>query len=96
MSDNKITETGEKIEKGVIEGYKKIEKGVISGYKAIEHGVVEGYKKVEEGAVNGFNKVSDKFIEKLFTREGESVEEAKERLSHGTADNDKKDGGDQA
>ena len=49
--------------------------------KKIEKGVVDGYKKIEKGAVEGFEKVSDKFVEKLFTREGETVEEAKKRLS---------------
>ena len=34
-----------------------------------------------EGLPLGFGKVSDKFIEKLFTKEGESVEDAKKRLS---------------
>ena len=43
--------------------------------------MVEGYKKVETGAVEGFNKVNDKMIEKLFAKEGETVEEAKKRLS---------------
>ena len=43
--------------------------------------MVEGYKKIEEGAVEGFQKVSDKFVEKLFTKEGETVEEAKARLA---------------
>ena len=38
-------------------------------------------KATETGAVNGFNKVSDKFIEKFFTKDGESVEEAKKRLA---------------
>lgn len=40
-----------------------------------------GYKKVETGAVSAFSKVSDKFVEKLFAREGETVEEARKRLS---------------
>ena len=31
--------------------------------------------------VGTFNKVSDKFVEKLFARDGETVEEAKKRLS---------------
>ena len=60
---------------------KKIEGAVVGGYKKIEKGVVDGYKKIEKGAVEGFEKVSDKFVEKLFTREGETVEEAKKRLS---------------
>lgn len=76
-----IKETNEKIAKGVAEGYKKIEIGVVEGYKKIEDGVVEGYKKIEKGAVDGFNKVSDKVIEKVFAKDGETVEDAKKRLS---------------
>lgn len=65
-----VKETNEKIEKKVVEGYKKIENGVVSGYKKVETGVVEG-----------FNKVSDKCVEVLFAKDGESVEDAKKRLS---------------
>ena len=65
----------------VTAGYKKIEKGVVSGYKKIEDGVVTGYKKIECGVVEGFGKVMDKCVEVLFAREGESVEDAKARLS---------------
>jgi len=59
----------------------KIAEKVVEGYKKIENGVVGGYKKIEEGAVCGFNKVTDKCVEVLFAKEGETVEEAKERLS---------------
>ena len=59
----------------------KIESGVVEGYKKIEDGVVSGYKKIEEGAVEGFNKVTDKIVGNVFAKEGETVEEAKERLS---------------
>ena len=65
-----------------VTGYKKIEKAVVSGYKKIEDGVVTGYKKIEAGAVEGFGKVVDKCVEILFTKKGESVEDAKKRLSH--------------
>lgn len=54
---------------------------VTDGCKKIESGVVDGYKKIESGVVGTFNKVSDKFVEKLFARDGETVEEAKKRLS---------------
>jgi len=54
---------------------------VTDGCKKIESGVVDGYKKMETGVVGTFNKVSDKFVEKLFARDGETVEEAKKRLS---------------
>ena len=43
--------------------------------------VVEGYKKIETGVVEGFGKVSDKCVEVLFAKDGESVEDAKKRLS---------------
>ena len=76
-----IQEVGKAIEESVVGAYQKIEEGVVSGYKKIEDAVVGGYKKMEEGVVEGFNKVTDKFVEKLFVREGESVEDAKKRLS---------------
>jgi len=66
----KIADMGEKIAKTVTEGYQKIEDGVVGGYKKIESGVVEG-----------FGKVSDRFVETLFAKEGETVEDAKKRLS---------------
>lgn len=75
---SKIKETNEKIEQKVVEGYKKI-----------EGSVVEGYKKIENGAVEGFKRVSDKCVDVLFTKDGETVEEAKERLA-GKKDTDRK------
>ena len=66
---SKFAETNEKIAEAVVEGYKKIEDGVVGGYK-----------KIEKGAVDGFNKVNDKIIEKVFSKEGETVEDTKKRL----------------
>ena len=86
MSDYKL-KTPKGFEK-VTEVYQKIEDTVVGTYQKIEDGVVEGYKKIENGAVEGFQKVSDKFVEKLFAKEGETVEEAKQRLS-GEAKEDK-------
>lgn len=65
----------------IIEANEKIAEAVVSGYKKIEDGVVESYKKIEKGAIQGFEKVTDKCVEKLFAKEGESVEDAKKRLS---------------
>ncbi|MBE5892687.1 MAG: hypothetical protein E7286_04815 [Lachnospiraceae bacterium] len=59
----------------------KITEGVVKGYKKIEDGVVDGYKKIETGVVEGFGKMTDKCVEKLFAKEGETVEDAKKRLS---------------
>ncbi len=69
MAKSKLVEANEKIAENVVEGYKKIEEGVVGGYK-----------KIEEGAVGGFTKIADKFVDSFLTKEGESVEEAKERL----------------
>ena len=63
------------------EANEKIAQGVVKGYKKIEEGVVGGYKKIETGVVEGFDKVVDKCVEVLFAREGETVEEARARLS---------------
>lgn len=65
----------------LVEANEKIAETVVNGYKKIENGVVGGYKKIEKGAVDGFTKVTDKCIEKLFTKEGETVAEARKRLS---------------
>ena len=64
-----------------VEANEKIAEAVVSGYKKIENGVVNGYKKVETGVVEGFGKVTDKCVQVLFAKEGETVEEAKKRLS---------------
>ncbi len=59
---------------------KAVEHGVVDAYQKIEDGVVGAYKKVETGAVDTYTKVENFFVDKLFTREGESVEDAKSRL----------------
>lgn len=66
----KISKTAEKIGSLVTESYQKIEDSVVSGYR-----------KVENGAVEGFGRVTDKCVDILFAREGETTEEAKARLS---------------
>lgn len=65
----------------IVEANEKIAENVVGGYKKIEEGVVSGYKKIEEGAVGGFNKIADKFVDSFLTKEGETVEEARERLA---------------
>ena len=53
----------------IVDLNKKIEKSVVGGYKKTEKIVVRAYKKVEDAFVNSFLK-----------HDGETVEEAKERL----------------
>lgn len=47
----------------------------------ISASVVEGYEKIENGVVNGFEKVTDKCVDVLFAREGETVDQDRARLS---------------
>ena len=58
---------------------------IVEAKEKIAEAVVGGYKKIETGVVEGFEKVTDKCVEKLFAKEGESVEDAKKRLSGGAA-----------
>lgn len=66
---------------GVGEVAHMVEEEIVGDYKKLEEGVVEGYKKVEDGVVGGFNKIADGFVDKFLKKEGESVEEARERLA---------------
>jgi len=54
---------------------------LVKANEKIAEKVVGGYQKIEEGAVGGFNKIADKFVDNYLTKEGETVEEARERLA---------------
>ena len=43
--------------------------------------VVKGYKKIEDGVVEGFTKMTDSTVDQFLTREGETVKEARKRMS---------------
>ena len=81
LATEKAGEKAEEIAREVADGTKKvyqaIEKGVAGGYKAIEKGVVSGYKAIKNGVVEGFDKITDKFVGTFLTKEGETVEQAK-------------------
>ena len=42
--------------------------------------LIDGYKKIEEGVVSGYKKIEDKFVDKFLKKDGETTEEAKERI----------------
>ena len=46
----------------------------------IEKVVVDGYKKVEDSVVGGYKKIEDKFVDTFLKKDGETIEEAKERI----------------
>lgn len=65
----------------VAEAVGAVAEGATAVYKKIESGVVVGYKKIETGVVEGFGRLTDACVKTLFAREGESVEDAKARLT---------------
>ena len=71
MAKSKLVNANEKIIEGVTTGYKKNEDTVVGAYKKVEKTVVDGYEKVE-----------DAFVDRYLTRDGETVEEAKQRLKN--------------
>lgn len=74
MTRNDLTENK-------LNALESIAKGVRNGYLFIENGVVKGYKDIENGVVKGFTAVTDGITLKLFGRDGETMEETKERLN---------------
>lgn len=59
----------------------KIEEAVVETYKTIEETVVGAYQKVEDTVVGAYQKVENAFVEKFLAKDGETAEEAKERLT---------------
>lgn len=53
---------------------------IVKANEKIADAVVGGYKKIENAVVGGYTKIEDKFVDMYLTRDGETVEEAKERL----------------
>ena len=48
--------------------------------KKIEKTVIGGYQKIEDTVVNGYKKIEDKFVDAFLKKDGETIEDAKERL----------------
>ncbi len=63
-----------------VKANQKVADKVTQGYKKIEQGVVDGYKKIEDTVVSGYTKIEDKFVDKYLCKDGETINEAKERL----------------
>lgn len=62
---------------------------LVKANEKIAEAVVDGYKKIENAVVGGYKKVEDAFVDHFLTHEGESVEEAKERLHAEQKERDK-------
>ena len=87
--DNKIDKkgTGMMAKSKLVAANEKIAEKVVDRYKKIEDTVVDTYKKIEDTVVGSYTKIENSFVDHYLTREGETVEEAKERLKR-----EKKDG----
>ena len=44
-------------------------------------GVTEGYKKIANGGVSGDQKIENAFVNTFLAKEGETIEEAKARIT---------------
>ena len=53
---------------------------IVTANEKIAERVVETYEKVEGAVVGGYTKIEDAFVDRYLTRDGETVQEAKERL----------------
>lgn len=53
---------------------------LVQANKKIEEAVVSGYRKIEQAVVGGYQKIEDGFVDRYLTHDGETVEEAKQRL----------------
>ena len=81
MANEQIREGGFLEDFDVKETYQAIEDGVVGTYQKVEDGVVDGYRKVENIFISGYKKIEDSFVKKFLSREGETVEETKNRLN---------------
>ena len=53
---------------------------IVEANKKIEKAVVGAYNKVEDTVVGAYKKVEDKFVDTFLAKDGETTEEAKERM----------------
>lgn len=52
----------------------------VKANEKIAEKVTSTFGKIESGVTEGYTKIEDAFVERYLTRDGESVEDAKERL----------------
>lgn len=59
---------------------------LVKANEAIAEKVTGGFKQMSDAVASGYTKIEDKFVDMYLTKEGESIEEAKERLRQGKTD----------
>ena len=53
---------------------------LVKANEKIADAVVSGYKKIENVVVKTYTKIEDKFVDEFLTKDGETIEKAKQRL----------------
>lgn len=53
---------------------------LVKANEKIADGVTAGFQKISDTVVAGYTKIEDRFVERYLIRDGETLEEAKERL----------------
>ena len=54
---------------------------LVKANKKLAETLVGTFEKIEETVVEGYSKIEDAFVDYYLTKDGESVEEAKQRLN---------------
>ena len=54
---------------------------LVTTNEKIAETVVGAYQKVEDAVVSGYTKLEDAFVDRYLAKDGETVEEAKQRLN---------------
>lgn len=53
---------------------------LVKANEKIAEKVVGTFEKIEDTVVGGYTKIEDAFVDRYLTKDGESIEEAKQRL----------------
>ncbi len=54
---------------------------LVKANEKIAEKVMGTYQKIEDTLIGGYSKIEDAFVDHYLTKDGETVEEAKERLN---------------
>ncbi|MGI5947361.1 MAG: hypothetical protein ACOX8K_08160 [Lachnospiraceae bacterium] len=54
---------------------------LVKANEKIAEKVMGTYQKIEDTVIGGYSKIEDAFVDHYLTKDGETVEEAKERLN---------------
>lgn len=57
---------------------------LVKANEKITEKVVGTYEKIEDTIVSSYTKIEDAFVDRYLTKDGESIEEAKERIKRET------------